>query len=136
MILCLTIAGGVLIILFWILYFCDAIVLSESDNPLVGGFEEAFPFADGILGTLLVLSGLGILRRKLSGTFFLIAAAAMTLYLGVVDITFYSRHGLYLPITTGSAVELFINTMCIGGGLVGLRFGWKLWRRQCRTLTV
>jgi hypothetical protein len=131
-----TLVGGVLILLFWIFYSSGVLIMDESDNPLIGGFESAFPFADAVLGILLVLSGLNLLRRKVSGTYFLIASASMTLYLGILDVTFYGRHGLYVPLNTASLAALFINSICIGGGLIGLWFGWKLWRKQCKTISV
>ena len=28
------------------------------------------------------------------------------------------------------SIALALNSLCIGGGIIGLRFGWKFWREQ------
>lgn len=121
-------AGGCLNLLFWILYFANVIVLSEEGEALVRGYESAFPFADALLGILLLLAGIGLLKKKSFGTFFLVAAASMAVYLGILDITFYGHQGLYFPLTISSLFALFVNAACIGGGMLGLWFGWYFWR--------
>jgi hypothetical protein len=50
----------------------------------------------------------------------------MSLYLALLDLTFYSRQGLYTA-DAGSVLELIVNGLCLGGGLLGLRCGWTLW---------
>jgi hypothetical protein len=52
----------------------------------------------------------------------------MVVYLGILDITFYSRQGLYFPLTASTMFELLINFVCITGGLLASWFGWRLWR--------
>jgi hypothetical protein len=125
--------GGCLNVLFWVLYFANVIVLSEESESLVKGYESAFPFADALLGVLLMLAGIGLLKKRYYGTFFLIAAASMAVYLGVLDITFYGRQGMYFPLTASTVFAMFVNVSCIGGGLLGLWFGWKFWSRAWKT---
>jgi len=127
----ITLAGGVFIFVFWALYFSEAIALRQ-DHPIAREFEAAFPVADALLGLTLVAAGFCLLRRTVPGPFLLVAAAAMTLYLGLLDLTFYARHGMYFPFTGNSVSALAISVLCIGGGLIGLRMGWLFWsRRQC-----
>ena len=59
-----------------------------------------------------------------------VSGAAMALYLGILDLTFYSRQGMYAPLRSEGAVELAINSLCIVGGLIALAFSWKLERGQ------
>jgi hypothetical protein len=122
----ITLLGGLLIFLFWALYFSGAIALGQ-DDPKASEFEAAFPVADAILGITLIAAGLCLLRRRLPGPFLLVAAAAMTLYLGILDLTFYARQGLYLPINSDTLTTFAISGLCVGGGLLGLRLGWLLW---------
>ncbi len=125
---CLTLAGGALILIFWMLFLARVIIPDENQHAAAAQFEAAFPFADALLGTMLVLSGVGLLRKKTYGAFALVAAAGMTLYLGILDLTFYGRAGMYLPLTFSSVFLLFINGFCILGGALGLWFGWVIWQ--------
>lgn len=125
----LVLGGGALDVLFWILYSARVIAPSETDATLVKAFESAFPIADGLMGLMLFGAGLGLLKQKPSGTFFLVAAAAMAIYLGILDVTFYAQQGLYLPLTLSTLFLLGVNGCCICGGTIGLWFGWKHWRK-------
>jgi hypothetical protein len=120
--------GGALVILFWVLYLSRVITL-EGGDPVIATFEGAFPVADAVLALLLVTAGIGLIRGKPHGLFAFVGAAAMTLYLGILDFTFYSQRGLYTKGDLESAVELAVNLLCLGGGGLGLWFGWRLWRR-------
>jgi hypothetical protein len=124
-----SLAAGALVILFWALYFTGSAALGQ-DDPLRRSFETAFPLADGVLAATLVATGVQLLRRRSNALFFLVIAASMSLYLGLLDTTFYLRHGMYSPLTAGAVSEILINTLCVGGGLVGLRYGWRRWRNR------
>jgi hypothetical protein len=121
-----TLVAGALVLLFWALYFTEAATLGQQD-PLRANFEAAFPLADLVFTGALIATGVLFLKRHESAPFFLVAAASMSLYLGVLDATFYARHGLYLPLNSDSATEIVINALCIGGGAFGLKAGWQLW---------
>jgi hypothetical protein len=122
-----TLVAGALVLLYWALYFSDAAALGQTD-PLKAAFEAAFPLADLVFAGLLLVTGTLFLRRRESATFFLVAAASMSLYLGLLDATFYAAHGLYTPLTPDALTELAINALCIGGGVFGLRAAWHLRR--------
>jgi len=121
--------GSGLLILFWTLYFAGALAFGETD-PAMAEFEAAFPVADAILAVILFIAGIGLWKGRRFGRFSLTAGAGMTLYLGILDFTFYSRQGLYAPLTSEGAVELIVNLLCVTGGLVGLAYGWKLGRQD------
>ena len=119
--------GATLVVAFWALYLSGGI--APAGDPLLDGYEAAFPVADALLAVLLTAAGASLLRRRASGPFLLVAAAAMTLYLGLLDLTFYGRQSL----ATGAAwapMQLAIIFLCVAGGTVGLRLGWVLWRRR------
>jgi hypothetical protein len=124
----MTLVAGALVLLFWALYLTEAAALGQQD-PLKANFEAAFPLADVVFAGALIATGVLFLKRHESAPFFLIIAAAQSLYLGILDSTFYARHGLYLPLTPDSLTEIAINLLCIGGGVFGLKAGWQLWRK-------
>ena len=120
--------GGGLVLLFWIFYFAGVIHLGDARSPLAQ-FESAFPLADVLLAFALLAGGLGLFQRKRYGLFFLIGGAFMTLYLGILDLTFYARQGFFLPLTPDGAVALLVIFLCISGGTLGLFIGWKVWSK-------
>ena len=121
--------GSGLLILFWTLYFTGLIAFGQAD-PILAEFEAAFPIADAMLAAVLVTAGIGLWRGRRFGRFCLTAGSAMTLYLAILDFTFYSRQGLYAPLKTDGAVELVVNLLCLVGGLAGLALGWRLGRND------
>jgi hypothetical protein len=118
-------AGGALMLLFWSLYLTGAMELGQHD-PMIAAFESAFILADTALGFFLCASGWTLLRGSPKGPYLMVIAAAMSLYLGLLDLAFYAQAGLYASLTAAAAFELALNTICIAGGATCLRFGWKL----------
>lgn len=118
-------AGGALMTLFWSLYVTGAMDLGQGD-PMIAAFEAAFILADSALGFFLCAAGWMLLRRDPRGPYLMVIAAAMSLYLGLLDLAFYARIGLYGSVTGAAAFEMTLNATCIVGGAVCLRHGWKL----------
>jgi len=121
-----TLAGGLLVAVYWIGYFTNLVPVGQDDSA-ASAFESAFPVADALLGILLFGASRALYAGRRTGPFFLVAAAATCLYLGFLDLTFYARIGMYWPATTAGVAELFVNACCIGGGATALRLGWHLW---------
>ncbi|MBI2072306.1 MAG: hypothetical protein HYT81_04580 [Gemmatimonadetes bacterium] len=121
-----TLVGGLLVAIYWTVYFTNAVPVGQEDS-LASAYEAAFPVADALLAILLFAASRALYAGRRTGSFFLVAAAAACLYLGFLDLTFYTRAGVYWPLTTAGAVELFVNACCIGGGAAALRLGWQLW---------
>ena len=124
----LAFAGCGLLVLFWTFYFSGLLEFG-TDDPVMTEFEAAFPFADAMLAATLLLAGIGLWSGRRLGRFGMTAGSAMALYLGILDLTFYARQGMYTPLNSEGAVELAVNLVCVVGGLVGLAFCWKLERR-------
>jgi hypothetical protein len=125
----LAFVGSALLVLFWVLYFSGILEFGTSD-PVMTEFEAAFPFADAMLASILFIAGIGLRKGHRLGGFCLTGGAAMALYLGILDLTFYARQGMYAPLRSEGAVELAVNLLCIVGGVVALGFSWKLERGQ------
>lgn len=123
----IALAGSGLMGLFWALYFAGLLEMGNGEE-LVSQYEAAFPLADAALTVLLAMAGIGLLRGRPQGSFCLGAGAAMALYLGLLDLSFYAQRGLYIPLRSDGILELGLNLLCIGGGLTALRLAWRLWR--------
>ncbi len=121
-----TAAGGACVAAFWIMYFVANETLGLVE-PAYASFEESFIVADSLFAALLFASSLSLHRRRAAGPFLLAMAASMSLYLGLLDATFYAQNGLFLPVTGAALFELLINVLCVGGGLYGLRAAWFMW---------
>ncbi len=118
--------GGSLVVLYWIVYFAAGSALAGE----VVAYEAAFPLADGVFALTLFAAGVAFWRGSVGGPFLLVAAASMSLYLGMVDATFYAMRGDYSPPEGVALVELSINALCVIGGALGLAAGWRMWRRR------
>jgi len=122
-----TAVGGAVMVTFWTLY-----LLANDQLGLVAPehvpFENSFVFADTLLAILLFAASASLRRRRPTAPFLLAMAASMTLYLGLLDATFYGRSGEFYPLTASGAMELAIVLACISGGLYGLRAAWTIWQ--------
>lgn len=119
-------AGSLLVVSFWSLYYGGLLDIAAED-PVVRAFEGAFPVADGAFALLLLAAALSLRRGAPAGPFLLTAAGAMSVYLGLLDATFYGVRGLNHPSTAAGSLELALNLICLGGGGYALRVAWRLW---------
>ena len=122
-------AGATFLMLFWALYFARVIAPADPNDP-IAGFEAAFPIADAMLTVTLLAAGVGLLRRRFYGLFCMVGGAGMTLYLGLLDLTFYAGSGAYSPPAGDGWIELVVNVLCLVGGASGLWLCWKAWRKS------
>lgn len=118
-------AGGGLMLAFWTLYLGGALDLGQED-PVISAFESAFILADPVLGIFLCTAGWSLLRGRPAGMHLMVIAAAMSLYLGLLDLAFYGRAGLYASLSTAAVFELSLNLFCVVGGSVCLWLGWRM----------
>ena len=122
-----TALGGGLLVAFWTLYFLanESLGLVPADHV---HFEESFIVADTVLASLLFATSWSLRRRLASGPFVLAMAASMTLYLGILDATFYAKSGIFWPFSSAALGAVLITLVCVVGGLYGLRSAWCFWR--------
>ena len=120
-------AGGIALVVFWTLYLLanDRIGLVE---PQYIPFEGSFVFADLLLTVMLFISVRALRHRTTEAPLYVAMAASMTLYLGILDGTFYARSGLLFSVTINGIVELSIVTACMVGGSYAMREAWVMWQ--------
>jgi len=116
--ICLAAASA--IVLFWLLYFTGLLSFGQAD-AVRHSYEAAFPLADAMLAAVLLAAARSALRCSAATPFLLAIAGAQSVYLGVLDATFYVRHGLLLP------AEIAIALLCMGSGLGALQYARRHW---------
>ena len=117
--------GGALMARYWALYLGGIVDPGQSD-PVVAAFESAFLLADTLLAALLLIAGWTLLSKRPSGPSVMTVAAAMSLYLGLLDFVYDSRHGLFDSPGGTALFELLLIATCVLGGGACLGVGWKL----------
>ncbi len=121
----LAIAAG--IISFWIAFFSTDLV--SIDDPhlkeIYLAFESAFPVADIYLSILLIIGGIGLLKKVSFGFLFSLLGGASLIFLGLLDISFNTQHGIYLLGIGEAILNIFINLLCLGGGFFIIFTIWK-----------
>lgn len=117
--------GGALMALYWGLYLSGSVDLGQSE-PVVAAFESAFLLADTLLALLLLIAGWALLSDRPVGPFVMTVAAAMSLYLGLLDLVFYARRGLFASPSGTALFELLLIGTCVLGGTACLGVGWQL----------
>jgi hypothetical protein len=116
--------GSVLLAGFWALYLSGQVALGEPGSAAVL-YEEAFPVADALIALLLFGAGTGLWTGRPGGRFAMTAAASMVLYLGVLDLTFYTRQGVSYGGRGAGALELGLSLCCLTGGVLALVRCWR-----------
>jgi hypothetical protein len=121
----LAIAVG--IISFWIVFFSADLV--NIDDPhleeIYMAFESAFPVADISLSIVLIIGGIGLLKKVSFGFLFSLLGGASLIFLGLLDVSFNTQHGIYLLGTGEAILNIFINSLCLGGGIFIIVTIWK-----------
>ena len=115
------------IVSFWIAYFSADIV--QINDPVLKekylAFESAFPVPDAYLSVVLVIGGIGLLRKKAYGRVFSLIGGASLIFLGLLDVSFNTLHGIYRLGFGEAVMNLIINLMCLGAGVFLIVVVWK-----------
>ncbi len=121
----LAIAAG--IISFWIAFFStDLVNINDPQlKEIYLAFESAFPVADIYLSILLIIGGIGLLKRMSFGFLFSLLGGASLIFLGLLDISFHTQHGIYLLGIGEAIMNIVINSLCLGGGVFLIVTIWK-----------
>jgi hypothetical protein len=112
---------------FWIAFFTSDLV--QIDDPKLReaylAFESAFPVPDAYLAVVLIIGGIGLLRRKSYGRLFSFIGGASLVFLGLLDVSFNTQHGIYSLGLDEAVMNLSINLICLGMGVFLILTIWK-----------
>jgi hypothetical protein len=121
----LAVAFGIMA--FWVAFFSTDMVNIEDSRlkEIYIAFESAFPAADFYLAVMLVIGGIGLLKRRFYGIVFSLMGGASLIFLGLLDISFNTQQGIYSLGVEEAVMNVFINALCIGFGIYLVRSMWK-----------
>jgi hypothetical protein len=123
MIVALWVAAG-LDLLYWVLFFTTGVV-QASEDPVYLGFEGAFPAADAWLGIAAIVCAENLRRRRGAAVLYGIAAGSAFIYLGLMDVLYDLKHGVYAQLSPEMATEMAIVTCCLVFGPLLMRYVWR-----------
>jgi len=128
----LVLAAGILT--FWIFFFSADMVRIEDQKSreTYRAFESAFPLADAFLFFTLFIGGIGLLRKKIYGHLFSLLAGSCLVFLGLLDISFNAQQGIYRLGAREATINIFINLICLGSGILLISAFWKnnIWKQK------
>jgi hypothetical protein len=126
--------GALATLAYWLVWFgIDREILASAHSESYYAFENSFPLADAWMVASGVAAGVALLRRRASAFFWLIAAGATSVYLGLLDVLFDLENGIYRsPDTGGVLVELAINALTLCFGTVILIWAWRARRELAK----
>jgi short-subunit dehydrogenase len=119
-------AGGFLA--FWTAFLLtDMVDIADPRlREVYLGFESAFPPADILLAIVLASGGIGLLRGRSYGLLLTLAGGGALVFLGLLDVTFNVRHGIY-GLGRGEAIlNGIINSACLASGILLIRTIWAV----------
>jgi len=121
----LAIAVG--IIAFWIAFFsADLVKIGDPHlEEIYMAFESAFPVADISLSIVLIIGGIGLLKKVPFGFLFSLLGGGSLIFLGLLDVSFNTQNGIYLLGIGEAVMNIFINLLCLGGGIFIIVTIWK-----------
>ncbi len=115
-------------ILFWITFFAD--LEAQRGGYLASqcaawfAWEMSFPLADGWMAATAILGAVGLWRMRPTGLLFGLVSGGAMVFLGLMDVLFFLQNGLYLPLNSEVAVELFIHIWTAIFGLFAIAYVW------------
>lgn len=120
------------IFLFWLaFFFSDGMNIEDSRlEEAYLAFESAFPMADFYLASILIIGGIGLLKKKFYGSVFSLMGGASLIFLGLLDVSFNAQQGIYFLGAEQAVMNGLINALCLGLGIYIVRSVWKNRKEQ------
>jgi len=134
-ILAVLIFGVLATLAYWVVWFgVDREILAAAHTESYYAFENSFPVADAWMVACGMAAVIALVRRRASSFLWIIAAGAISIYLGLLDVLFDLQNGIYRsPDTGGVWVEIAINVLTLAFGTVIILWAWRA-RRELSLL--
>jgi hypothetical protein len=95
--------------------------LQPEQPEALRDLSRAAAWADGWMGLMAILGGVGLLRGRPWGWLCGIVGAAALVHMGFLDVAFFAQHGMYGNIDLSMAEMIVVDTwaLCMGSFLIG-----------------
>lgn len=134
LILGVIIFGVLATLAYWVVWFgIDREILASAHTDSYYAFENSFPVADLWMVGCGAAAIAALLRRRASALLWIIAAGAISIYLGLLDVLFDLENGIYRSSDSGGVmVEIAINVLTLAFGMVIIIWAWRARREISR----
>jgi len=113
----LEIISGLGTLAFWLLFFTVGLAPKEPP-PCYFAYEFSFPVADVIMSVVLITAGILLMKGYVRGITYSLAGAGAFVFLGILDISFNLRNGIYSSGYLDLLLNAFINIWCVVFGII------------------
>ena len=113
----LEIISGLGTLAFWLLFFTVGLAPKEPP-PCYFAYEFSFPVADVIMSAVLITAGILLIKGYVRGIAYSLAGAGAFVFLGILDISFNLRNGIYSSGYLDLLLNAFINIWCVVFGII------------------
>jgi hypothetical protein len=112
---------------YWVIWFgVNRDWLASAHTDSYYAFENSFPVADAWMTLTGLAATIALVRRRASALLWSLAAGAISVYLGLLDVLFDLENGIYRSGDTGGViVEIVINVLTLSMGIVVLGWAWR-----------
>lgn len=119
--------SGIALFTYQILYHIDPLLLSSHppEDIWYHSFEGAFLLADIYAGILCIIAAIGLWNEKNWGYYSTALAGSSAIFLGLMDVCFNLKNGIYLNLTEDVFLEIILNIWCLGLGSYAITWVWK-----------
>jgi hypothetical protein len=109
---------------FWVVFFTLGLV-SASDRPAYLEHEKSFPLADAYMAACLLISVVGLVRKRAWGLLFGHLGASGVIFLGLMDTLYALQNGLIKDFSFASIETFIICATCLILGPATIIYLWR-----------
>ena len=104
-------------VLYWVAFFTvPQAIQTRPGDPVYLAFELSFPLADAWFALAAALGAIGLWRMRDWGFLFTLLGGSAAIFLGLMDLLFDLRNGIFTPFTGEALVELLIVVLLLSLG--------------------
>ncbi|MBI4831294.1 MAG: hypothetical protein HY801_07010 [Candidatus Lindowbacteria bacterium] len=116
---------GIANTLFYIKIAMAGYPLHPNHPAAYRDLQQAATWADGWMGLMAIVGGIGILLGWDWGRLAGIAAAAALIHMGFLDVAFHLQHAMYKSLDPMMLVMIVVDLWAFGAGTVMLVLLWR-----------
>ena len=112
------------LVVFWI-YFWFVERKKPENSEVIIAFESSFPLADLLcLAPSLLIAAIGLITEQRFGVFFIIIAGGVSIFLGLLDLSFNLQQGQYKGKISDTILNFVNQGYCFIFGVLYLIYGF------------